>query len=561
MKFPKMPYTRPDFEKTQAKLTEILEKLKKAATSEECFAAYKEYDTEFDHLYTMFSIANIRNTLDTTNEFYDKEKAYIDEVRPKFQALSQAFVQALLDSPFRGDLEAQWGNLLFVNAEMELKTFSPEIVPDLQEENKLKSEYRKLIASAQIEFDGKTLTLAQIRPYYEDPDPAVRKSAMDTASAWYLSNAKKLDGLFDELVQIRTKIAKKLGHETFTQLGYYRMQRNCYDQAMVAKFREGVVKHIVPLTKRLKAEQAKRIGVKGDKLKIYDDFFEYPDGNPKPTGTPEDIFAHGKKMYHELSNETAEFIDFMLENELFDVLTRQGKAAGGYCSYLPNYKSPFIFANFNGTSGDIDVLTHEAGHAFAAYLARDIYPSALADYSLETAEVHSMAMEFFTWPWMEGFFGDQTQKYYYTHLSNALIFIPYGTMVDEYQQHIYEKPGMSPKERNDLWLELEKKYRLWLDVEDVPFHGEGRRWQSQGHIYASPFYYIDYCLAQIMALCFWAENQTNPESAWAKYRRLLGFAGTKTFVELIEDAGLPSPFVPDNLKIVADAAVRFIRRP
>ncbi|MCL2404034.1 MAG: M3 family oligoendopeptidase [Defluviitaleaceae bacterium] len=557
MKFPQMPYTRPQYDEVSAKLTEILEKFKTAASAEECFAAYKEYDEYNGYLFSMFAIARIRNTLDTNDEFYDKEKTYMDEVSPKLQSVYQAFTQALLDTPFRKDLEAKWGNLLFVNAEMNLKTFSPEIVPDMQEENKLRSEYSKLIASAQIKFDGKTLTLAQLRPYYENPDKAVRVAAIEAASAWYLSNAEKLDGLFDELVQIRTRMAKKLGHDNFVQLGYYRMQRNCYDANLVAKFREGVIKHIVPVAKRLKDEQAKRIGTTTP-LKMHDDFFEYPEGNAKPMGTPDEIFAHGKKMYHELSEETAEFIDFMLENELFDVLTRPGKQAGGYCSHIPIYRSPFIFANFNGTSGDIDVLTHEAGHAFAGYLARDIYPSALRRYSMETAEIHSMAMEFFTWPWMEGFFGDQTQKYYYSHLASALTFIPYGTMVDEYQHHIYEKPNMSPKERNQLWLELESKYRPWLNLEGTDFYGQGRRWQSQGHIFSSPFYYIDYCLAQIMALSFWAQNQKNPSDAWAKYRRLLGFAGTKTFVELIEDAGLPSPFVPNNLKDVADAAVEWL---
>jgi len=556
MKFSQMPYTRPEFEETNAKFASLLAKFKEATTADECFKAHREFDDFSQHVFSMFSIANIRNTLDTTDEFYDKEKSYMDEVSPKLQAVAQSFAQAMLESPFRKDMEAKWGTLIFVNAEMALKTFSPEIVPDLQEENKLKSEYSKLIASAQIEFDGKKLTLAQIAPYYQNPDRAVRKAAMEAASAWYMERAQKLDSLFDDLVKVRTGIAKKLGHGTYTPLGYFRMQRNCYDQEMVAKFREGVVKYIVPVAKRLKEEQAKRIGV--DKIMIYDDLFEYPDGNAKPIGTPDDIFAHGKKMYHELSTETAEFIDFMLENDLFDVLTRPGKAAGGYCASIPIHKSPFIFANFNSTSGDIDVLTHEAGHAFAGYLARDTYPSALKRYSMETAEVHSMAMEFFTWPWMEGFFGDQTQKYYYSHLASALTFIPYGTMVDEYQHRIYEKPGMSAKERNDLWLQLEGKYRPWLNLEGFPFYGEGRRWQAQIHIYGMPFYYIDYCIAQVMALSFWAEDQKDHAAAWAKYRRLVGFAGAKTFVELVNDAGLPSPFVPDNLKAVADAAVEWL---
>jgi len=334
------------------------------------------------------------------------------------------------------------------------------------------------------------------------------------------------------------------------------MQRLCYDQGKVEGFRRGVQEHLVPVVQRLKAEQAERLGV--ESLKIYDDPCEHPEGNAKPTGSKDDIFAHGRTMYHELSAETKEFIDFMMDNELFDVLTRPGKSAGGYCHYINDYKSPFIFANFNGTSGDIDVLTHEAGHAFAAYEAREIYPSELRRCTYETAEVHSMSMEFFTWPWMEGFFGDGVDKYRKSHLGRSLTFIPYGTMVDEFQHHIYKDPDLTPKQRNDLWLELEGKYRPYLDLEDFPFFGDGRRWQSQMHVYCRPFYYIDYCLAQTTALAFWAEDQCSHEQAWEKYVRLVKMAGTRTFSDLLADAGLNSPFITATQKTIADAAVTWL---
>ena len=556
MKFSQMPYTRPEFEQVSEKLTSMIARFKEVKSAKEGFDVYKEIDEYVSHLNSMLTIAYVRNSLDTTDKFYSDERDYIDEVEPKLTELSQQIKLALMGSPFRTDFEEVWGTLMFDKNEMMLKTFKPEIIPDLQEENRLTTEYDKLIASAQIEFDGKTLTLAQLTPYHEEPDRTVRENSMRARADWFMSNSERLDSLFDELVKVRTRIAAALGFENYVQLGYYRMLRVCYDSAMIAKFRDGVTSHIVPIAVRLKAEQAKRIGV--DTIKIYDDPFEYPDGNAKPIGTVDEIFEHGKKMYHELSSDTAEFIDFMLENELFDVLTRPGKSSGGYCTQIDEYKAPFIFANFNGTSGDIDVLTHEAGHAFAAYVTRDMTPSDLREITYETAEVHSMSMEFFTWPWMEGFFGAQTEKYRHSHLSSALEFIPYGTMVDEFQHHIYLRPEMSPMERNKLWLELEKKYRPWLDIEGFPFYGEGRRWQAQMHIYQNPFYYIDYCLAQTMALAFWAEDQKDHAIAWSKYRRYAGLGGRMNFVESNADAGLPSPFEPDTLKTVADAAVRWL---
>ena len=555
MKFSQMPYTRPAIEDTKKELAALIETFERAETSAAAIDAFMSADSFIESVSSMGSIAFIRHTIDTNDAFYDAEQTYFDEIGPLLQETLKRLERALLDSPHRESMEAKFGAVMFKNIEISLKTFDPAIVADLQQENRLTTEYDKLLASAQIEFDDKTLTLAQMTPYLEDTDRAVRQAASAARGAWFLERADKFDSLYDELVKTRVKIAKTLGYDDFTELGYLRMTRNCYDKEAVAKFREGVRKYIVPIAARLKAEQAGRIGV--ERLKVYDDALLFAEGNAKPSGTPEDIFEHGRKMYHELSPETGEFIDFMLENELFDVLTRPGKSGGGYCTYIPDHKSAFIFANFNGTSGDIDVLTHEAGHALNSHLCRDRAPSPLRECTYDTAEVHSMSMEFFAWPWMDGFFND-ADKYRRQHLTSALTFIPYGTMVDEFQHKVYENPELTPRERNDLWRELERVYRPWLDLSDTPFFEEGRRWQYQAHIYERPFYYIDYCLAQTVALAFWAEDQKDHAATWAKYLKFIDCTGTKTFTESIAACGLPSPFDPEMLGALTAAAAEWL---
>ncbi|MDR1668884.1 MAG: M3 family oligoendopeptidase [Oscillospiraceae bacterium] len=555
MKFSEMPYERPEPEAVKAALVSLTEAVKTAQTPQDAFEAYRKYDELTGRFATMGALAYTRHTLDTADGFYDAEKSYFDQASPEIEEYTQDFQKALVASPHRAAMEETFGSLLFQNIEISLKTFSPEIIADLQEENKLSTEYGKLLASAQIAFRGETYTLAQMGPFHENPDRQTRREARAAVAAWCGERKGEFDRLFDELVKTRVRMAQKMGYGSFTELGYYRMTRNCYDADMVSAFREQIQKYVVPVSERLKAEKAERIGV--ERVTVYDDALNFLSGNAKPQGSPDDIFAHGKTMYRELSPETEEFFSFMLANELFDVLTRKGKSVGGYCITFPLFKSPFIFANFNGTSGDVDVLTHEAGHAFAAYRTRDIYPTALQDYTFETAEVHSMSMEFFTWPWMEGFFGGQTEKYRYAHLSGALTFLPYGAMVDEFQHNIYANPGWTPEERNACWLALEAKYRPYLD-NDFDFYREGRRWQLQAHIYERPFYYIDYCLAQTMALTFWAESQKDFKAAWEKYLRFVGFAGTKTFTELIESAELPSPFAEGCLGTVASSAVAWL---
>ncbi|MCI9552988.1 MAG: M3 family oligoendopeptidase, partial [Acutalibacter sp.] len=505
-----------------------------------------------DHFSTQASICGIRNTVDTRDTFYEEEQAYLDQQYPLLSEKTQAFNQALFQSPFRAELEKELGALLFVNIEMELRSFSPEIIPLMQEENRLTTEYQKLYASAQVEFMGKTLTIPQLTPYKQDPDRAVRKAAVEAEGSFFDQHQAELDSLYDQLVKNRTQQARQLGFENYVPLGFLRMGRNCYTPEDLDSFRSQVVRDLVPLAVKVKERQAKRLGV-GD-FKFYDDPIKFKDGSAKPQGTPEEIMAAGQKMYHELSPETGAFMDLMMNNELFDVLAKEGKAPGGYCTSLPDYKYPFIFSNFNGTSGDVDVLTHEAGHAFANYIAdRSIEVSANRFPSMEGCETHSMSMEFLTAPWHHLFFGPMTDKYELSHAEDALIFIPYGCLVDHFQHEVYSRPEMTPEERNQTWARLEKLYRPYLDFADLPFYSRGAGWQRQMHIYQTPFYYIDYCLAQVMSLQFYALSLEDREKAWKKYMEFVRLGGTQTFVELAHAVGMRSPIDQGCVKDVCTA--------
>ena len=269
--------------------------------------------------------------------------------------------------------------------------------------------------------------------------------------------------------------------------------------------------------------------------------------------------AAGRKMYEELSPETAEFAAELFGNELLDVLSKEGKAPGGYCTALPKYKVPFIFSNFNGTSGDVDVLTHEAGHAFAFYRSMHKgYISAYTSPTIEACEVHSMSMEFLTAPWHGLFFGDALRKYEIDHCEDALIFIPYGCMVDEFQHIMYENPELTPAQRNEKWLELEAKYRPWIDFDNLPFYGRGALWQRQTHIYTSPLYYIDYCMAQTVAFQFWIASMKDRKDAWERYLRFADAGGTMTFQELVETAGLKVPYADGVIREIGEAISQWI---
>ena len=559
MKFHEFPYTRPDAEGAKAELRELIARLQAAQSYDEARAVFLEKEEQYKRITSMASLAMIRHSIDTRDEFYSDEKDFWDGFQPEMEECEQEWIEAMLASPFRPDFEAEFGNLMFVNAEIQKKAFSPDIIPEMQQENELISQYEKLIASAQIPFEDGTYTIAQMGPFMEDPDDARRLAAWKAVGGWYKDHQPQLDEIFDGMVRLRDAMGKKLGYEGFTQLAYYRMIRNCYTKEDVEKFRAAVQKYLVPLADTLARAQAKRIGAPYP-LSFADNSLDFRSGNPKPAGTADDILAQGQAFYDALSPLTSEFFHMMRENELLDVLSTEGKQAGGYCDGLALFEVPFIFANFNGTSGDVEVVTHEAGHAFAYWMNRKRIPVSYSWPSEEACEVHSMSMEFFGWRNAEGFFGPDARKFMYSHLAGALFFIPYGTMVDHFQHIMYDNPGLTPAERHAEWKRLLGIYQPWLRLDgEIPFYSDGEGWQRQLHIYECPFYYIDYCLAQTVALEFWAMIQKDPDEAWARYLAYTEQGGSRTFVDLLEHAGLATPFDEACLKGVCETAAEWLR--
>ncbi|QTD41465.1 M3 family oligoendopeptidase [Sporosarcina sp. Te-1] len=551
LKFEDYQYTRPDMGQIKEQFHDLLEQFRSAESYDKQNDVIEKINAIGSDFSTQANLVYIRASIDTNDEFYQKERDFFDEINPEFQELGTAFYKELVATPYRKELENKWGPQLFALADNAIKSFSSEVLPLLQQENKLTSEYAKLVASAQIEFDGKTLTLAQLAPYAESTDRSVRKSAMEASYAFYESNGEQFDRIYDDLVKIRHEIATTLGFQNFVELGYARMNRIGYDTDMVKNFRDQVRDYIVPLANKLYDRQTERIGV--DQLKFYDQSLNFLTGNAKPKGSSEWIIENGKKMYQELSPETDEFFQFMTDKNLLDLEAKKGKESGGYCTFIDNYDSPFIFSNFNGTSGDIDVLTHEAGHAFQVYSSRNIGIPEYVWPTHEGAEIHSMSMEFFTWPWMELFFEEETEKYKFAHLSSGLLFLPYGVAVDEFQHVVYENPEMTPAERKAAWKNIEKVYLPKRDYDGNTYLEAGGVWQRQSHIYEVPFYYIDYTLAQICAFQFWKRSLENREDAWNDYIHLCRLGGSKRFTELVREANLISPFEDGCVQSVVGA--------
>ncbi len=541
MGFKDYTYTRPDYEALKIELRDLTEKLAQATSGQEAVAVAKEITAINFSIDSQGTLWSIRHSIDMNDDFYNEETKFWNEYSPLFQELTTDYYKVVLASPYREELAEFLPETFFLMAENKLATFSSEAIPLFQKENDLVDRYNNLMATAKIEFRGETYNLAQMGPFGQSTDRTTRKEASEAVTQFFVQNEEAFDEIYDELVKVRHEIATSLGFKDYVEYGYKMMNRFDYDREMVATYRGEILKHVVPIVEELHHRQAKRIGL--DSLKHYDLGLEYLDGNATPKGTPDELVAKAQTMYRELSPETGDFFDYMIDNDLLDLVAKEGKNTGGYCTYIPDYKSPFIFANFNGTSGDIDVLTHEAGHAFQVYNSRWVETPEAIWPTYETCEIHSMSMEFMTWPWMELFFKEETEKYKFSHLSGALLFLPYGVLVDHYQHEVYENPNMTPAERKATWRRLEKLYLPGKDYSESEALDNGIFWYRQGHIFAAPFYYIDYTLAQVCALQFWKRTQIDHDvTAWADYLRICQMGGTGTFLQVVEAAGIKSPF-------------------
>ena len=558
MKFSEMTYTRPDIEALLTQCKEFAARAAAAPDSQSLTALYFEQSRAFADYTTASQLVNIHYTCDTRDAYWKAEQDFFDDNGPAVSNAQVEIFRSFLANPHVDALAETIGSTCVAGMKNAVLGMDDRTVELQKEFNALVSQYQQIYGGAMVELDGKQLTIPQLGPYKESLDPKVRRAAFEAEAGYFDAHRDQLDQLYSKIVKNLNQQATVLGYKDYSELSYVRMNRIGYGAEEIRSFRDQVAADVVPLLQQVMKMRSARTGI------AHPTFADLPvmfkDGNPAPIPGYEARMAAARTMYHELSPETAEFIDFMQDNELFDVESRPGKMSGGYMTSLPSYKAPFIFANWNNTSGDVDVLTHECGHAFEGYLAeRDpAVPADLECPAMESAEIHSMAMEFLTAPWHHLLFGKDTDKYSLLHAEDSFVFLAYGCEVDEFQQIMYQNPDLTPDERNAQWLRLEKKYRPWIDFDNLPFYGRGAGWQRQLHIYECPFYYIDYCLSSMAALQFYLLSLTDHKDAWQRYLRLVRRAGLASYTELLQTAGLQVPFDPGSVKGIAQQMTRWL---
>ena len=549
MKYSDFPYKRIDINELRNDVKKMIDEFRSSKTANKQIKILQEYQSLQYEFQTYASIAHLNFARNTKDKKAIEENKYYDQISPEIAEIDNQFTKEINTSKFKKDLIIKFGKHFFNLIDMEIKSFDPKLVDLMKKENEIKNEYRSLLAGAEIKYKDKVLNLAGLSPYMQDTNRKTRKEVYELMDNFFKKNENDLDSIFDKLVKIRNKKSQILNYDNFIPLGYLNMNRSDYGPKEVAEYRKQIIKHIVPLVKKINKKRKEILGY--DEMFVYDTLY-FKEGNPKPKGGVEFQVNQAKVMYSELSKETKEFFDIMINEELMDLENRAGKSGGGFCTSFPSMQRPYIFANFNGTDHDVTVLTHEAGHAFQCYQSRKLPISRYLWPTYEACEIHSMSMEFLTWDWMHLFFKEDTDKFLFKHIAGSLAFLPYGALVDHFQHWVYENPNVSAKERKLQWLKLEKIYQPDKNYDNLDFLKNGGFWQKQTHIYEMPFYYIDYTLAQICAFQFWIRMQEDKKSAWKDYLHLCQAGGSMSFLDLVKLANIKSPFDPKVFEEVAN---------
>ena len=555
-RFSEMPYSRPSIDETRDEYSELYRRWDSAETLGEQTEVIAQWNARRVGRETLQNLAMVRFQLDTSCSERRAEQVFFDAEDPTFKTLQLDFLKRVLGSAYRVGLEAHFGAHAFALWERFVASFDPCIADEKREEAARVTRYSELLASIEIPFQGRTENLSSIRGFYGHADRSIRLEAYQKADAAFAAHQEELDQLFEELVACRHTMAEKMGRSSFVSLGYEQLYRTDYDASDVDAFRQQVRELVVPLATKIRERRANELGL--EDYGLHDELLRDKQGVPKPNGDHDWMLERASEMFSEMGEDFERFFRMMQEKELLDLKSRTGKAGGGFCVPLDRYDVPFIFANFNGTQDDVLVFTHECGHAFQTWSCR---PQPVSDYhfpTYEAAEIHSMGLEMLTHPQMHRFFGDDADRFVMSHLEGAILFIPYGTLVDHFQHWVYENPGSGSEERAAAWKRLEAIYLPHRRYEDMPHFASGRFWQRQMHIYSNPFYYIDYCLALTCALQFWEQAERDRSETMKRYRALCVKGGSESFLNLVDEAGLKSPFKPAALKAACEAVAKAI---
>ncbi len=499
--------------------------------------------SESSRLYFAYS-QNVKDKKLDAAIKYQREKIYPATAKPGYRLMT-----AFLASRHKSALLKKYGQRIEIDYEVSLKPNDPINTRPQIKVSRLCQRYNKLIAAAKAKVRAQSLTIVKAGALLESADPELRHAAFVAIREWYLKHHQQLAKLFNELLELRQQMARNVGLGSYIDLAYQNMGRTDYGPAEVANFRLLILKYFVPLKKKIIREQARQLGAKS--LAAWDTGYKPATTLAPNIASVDTQLTKTQELFDKLGPPFGHYFRRMRARHLIDLENRPNKQSGPYCTVFTDEGEAAVFCNSTGSAQDIVTLTHEMGHAFQAIEASPIEAIDMQFGTIDLAEVFSTTMEYLCLPQIDTFFKtDDAKKYRQARWDRAVDILCYSCVVDEFQHWLYAQPKASPAARDKQWVELYAKYIPGLDWRGLQQY-RALRWYAQGHIFNSPFYYIDYALAEVCAIQLALIDQKDHKKAMDIYLRLCRLGGTKSFLEAIKSVGLRSPF---DEKLIASLA-------
>ncbi len=484
----------------------------------------------------------------------EADKYFREAVTPAVEHGNAAMLDAFLKSRYRTAVGELYGPYLIQALITSVEPLAPINSKLRVQTDDLADQYQKLASSGEVTIQGKTMTLSRARGMQSDSNPEIRKEAWMKYRGWFLEHHDEFAEIFDKMVKLRDQMGRNLGHDNFIPLGYLGMRRTDYGPEQAKVFRDSIREHASPLLERLYHEQAAALGT--PTLKPWDAGYHPEYSLPTGIAPVDKQLENAQQLFDEISPRLGAHFSRMRREGLIDLENRKGKQPGAFCTSMPDEGRVAIFCNSTGDEGDVGTLVHEMGHAFQAWESQKIEAVDLQWPTSDGAEIHSMGMEFLSMPHLSWFFKpDDALKFRRHHLADVVMLMCYIAVVDEFQHWVYQNPNVTPAERDQAWNMIWDSYIRGIDFSGMEEY-KYARWYPQSHIFQTPFYYIDYAIAQTAAMQLGMMNEVNPEKALDTYLKLCELGGTEGILNIFKSAGLMSPFDPNTMPHLMDYAAR-----
>ncbi|MED2805270.1 M3 family oligoendopeptidase [Bacillus thuringiensis] len=470
-------------------------------------------------------------------------------VKPLLKRYQNLLDNKYLESPFRMELDSNVYGLLDTKIKNAQKLFCEENIELEIKEDKLVTEYFEITGGLSGIWDGEEKTITELQSYLQDSNRDTRKKAKTIISEQFLSVEKELQNILNQLIEIRHQKAKNIQLENYRDYMFKKYERFDYSAKDCYELAESIRKYVVPLKDKILLEKKDKLQI--DTLRPWDVSAVTPDQKVlKPIANENDLIEKSTHIFNKLDVEFSALLNRMYKHNCLDLTSRKGKAAGGFCEYLPASQLSYIFMNLNYTQDDIVTFIHEMGHSIHNELIKSLKLRQYIEIPAETAELASMTMELFSLNYWDTFYTDKKdlKQAKINFFKDVISYLPVMLIVDQFQHWLYENPSHTSEERNEKYLQLQKHYQSSVIHIDGYENWIATSWLPVLHIFEVPFYYIEYAIAQLGALQMYKQYKEDPKQALENYKKALSLGSSQSIKEVYDAAGIRFDFSGETIK-------------